>query len=301
MTELDILNRDYPIRRSEKQKEAFRKYVASTCTDVREETTHDGKNCNIVIGDPTSAKITLTAHYDTPPRSIFPNIMMPRNRVLYYTVQMLFVFMIVAVAMIPAILIADMAEDRGLSMAIFLIIYYSVYFLGMKTFDNPYNYNDNSSGIALVLTLAKKYGASDKVAFILFDNEEKGMKGSKAYYKDHKDAMAERLIINFDCIGNGNNIILIANKALYDGKDLAEVRGAFPTSENFTVYACTHKEGDANSDHKSFPRGIGCVAAKRTSHGLLYTPNIHTPRDREVHAENIEYIESGISTYLESL
>lgn len=301
MTELDILNRDYPIRRSDGQKEAFRKYVASACADVREETTLDGKNCNVVIGDPTRAKITLTAHYDTPPRSIFPNIMMPKSKVLYFTVQLLFVFIIVAVAMIPALLVADMAEDRRLSMPIFLIIYYGVYFLGMRTFDNPYNYNDNTSGVALVLTLAKKYGASDRVAFILFDNEEKGMKGSKAYFKDHKGAMAERLIINFDCIGNGNNIILIANKALSEGKELAEVRDAFPMSDDFTVHACTHKEGQANSDHMSFPRGIACVATRCSAHGLLYTPNIHTPRDREVHEENIEYIEGGISAYIESL
>lgn len=301
MTELEILNRDYPIRRSETQKKAFREYVASACADVREETTLDGKNCNIIIGDPTRAKITLTAHYDTPPRSIFPNIMIPKNKALYFTVQMLFVLIIVAVAMIPAILVAEMAEDRRLSMPIFLIIYYGVYFLGMRTFDNPYNYNDNTSGVALVLTLAKKYGASDKVAFILFDNEEKGMKGSKAYFKDHKDAMAERLIINFDCIGNGNNIILIANKALSDGNDLEKLKDAFPTSDAFTMHACTHKEGNANSDHKSFPRGIACVATRCTPHGLLYTPNIHTPRDRVVCEENIEYIEGGILAYLESL
>jgi hypothetical protein len=41
------------------------------------------------------------------------------------------------------------------------------------------------------------------------------------------------------------------------------------------------------------------MACKKTKGGLLYTPNIHTPKDTEVSDENIEYITNNILKFLE--
>jgi hypothetical protein len=42
------------------------------------------------------------------------------------------------------------------------------------------------------------------------------------------------------------------------------------------------------------------MACKRTKGGLLYTPNIHTPKDTEVKDENIQYITKGILRFLKA-
>ena len=91
MTHLDYLNQNYPARKTDAEKQKFRDYVKENLTqkgiEVKIERTKDSKNDNIVVGDPTTAKAVFTAHYDTPARSLFPNIMMPKNRVIFYAYQ----------------------------------------------------------------------------------------------------------------------------------------------------------------------------------------------------------------------
>ena len=91
MTYLDYINKTYPARKTIEEKENFRKYVLDVLDKkgikVKIERTNDEKNDNIVIGNPTTAKVVFTAHYDTPARSIFPNIMMPKHRLLFYLYQ----------------------------------------------------------------------------------------------------------------------------------------------------------------------------------------------------------------------
>ena len=88
---LDFLNQNYPVRRTEKEKDSFRaeiiRRLAEKGVDARVESTGDGKNKNIVIGDVASAKVVCTAHYDTPAAALFPNIMIPRNSLLFYLYQ----------------------------------------------------------------------------------------------------------------------------------------------------------------------------------------------------------------------
>ena len=47
MNHLDFLNKNYPVRRSEEQKSAFRGYIQSVFPDAVIETTADGKNKKI--------------------------------------------------------------------------------------------------------------------------------------------------------------------------------------------------------------------------------------------------------------
>ena len=42
---------------------------------------------------------------------------------------------------------------------------------------------------------------SNEVAFVLFDNEERGLLGSKALNKKYSDLLKNKMVINFDCIG----------------------------------------------------------------------------------------------------
>ncbi len=297
MSHLDYLNENHPARKTYNEKWDFITYtkemLAKKGIEARVEQTENGKNNNIIVGEPTKARVVFVAHYDTPASSLFPNIMIPKNRPLFYLYQFTPVILLLLVSVTLAFVLSNyvlkVPEQYPL---FFMIFYFGIFYLMMLAFKNPYNYNDNTSGVATVLGIidALSEAEREKVAFILFDNEEKGKKGSSAYFKDHKEEMKDKLVINFDCVGNGENIIFIAQNKAFESEEFKLLKSCITTSDDFTVELCSQKEGDSNSDHKSFPKGVGCVACKKTKDGLLYTPSIHTPRDKVANNKNIDYI-----------
>lgn len=301
MTHLDYLNKNYPMRKSAEEKESFRKYIIDSLSkkgiEARVERTKDGNNDNIVIGNPETAKAVFTAHYDTPARSIFPNIMMPKSRALFYAYQFVPVIFLLVVSFAFAFVVGTLIfNDTKVYLLSFLFAYYGLFFGIMRAFKNKNNYNDNTSGVATVLSIIDSLSKEElnNFAFILFDNEEKGKKGSKAYYNDHKEQMKDKFLINFDCVGNGDNVIFIAQKDAVDSSEYNNLKGIFVQEDGFNVEFLTHKEADSNSDHKNFPKGVACVACKKGKNGLLYTPNIHTSKDTVAFNKNIDFITKNI-------
>ena len=308
MTHLEYINQNYPVRKSKSEKEKFQEYIVDYAKnkniEANVEKTKDGKNNNIVIGDPTTAKAVFTAHYDTPARSIFPNIMIPKNRVLFYAYQFVPIIFLLIVSFAFAHLMGNMIfNDIRVYYISFLVAYYGLFFGIMRGFTNKYNHNDNTSGVATVLSIIDKMPSErlSDFAFILFDNEEKGKKGSAAYFKDHKDEMKERFLINFDCVGNGENIIFIAQEGAINSQEFKQLKGTFENSDEFTLDFCTHKEAQSNSDHKNFPCGVACIACKKSKNGILYTPNIHTNKDVIAYNSNIDYIAKNIVLFIDNI
>lgn len=311
MSYLDHINKNHPVRRNGKEKQDFRKYVldlmAEKGIDARVELTADEKNENVVIGDPLSAKVVCTAHYDTPASSLFPNLMIPRNKPLFLLYQFVPITLMLAAALGGGYLIANAAIPAGsdttsymrVFLIAYLVIYYALFFLLYRAFKNPNNHNDNTSGVAAILTLIDELSEEQRknVAFILFDNEEKGKKGSKAYCKDHKSAMEEKLIVNFDCVGNGENIIFIAMKEAEKHAGYLKLKECFADSDGYKAWFYPMKGSESNSDYKNFPCGVGCMACKRTKGGLFYTPYIHTKKDTVANEENIRYIAKGMRDF----
>ena len=143
------------------------------------------------------------------------------------------------------------------------------------------------------------------MACILFDNEEKGKKGSKAYFNDHKDSMAEKFLINFDCVANGNNLLFAAMEKAEASKEWTLLKEIFTAEEaekaGFATHFYSMKGTKSNSDHRNFPNGVGCMAYRRTEKGLLYTPYIHTPKDVVADNKNIEFISGRMGCFFEEI
>lgn len=305
MSYLNLLNEKFGVRRKDEEKKTFREFVLEEAEKMglsaKVETTGDGKNENVIVGDPERAKVVLTAHYDTPAASLFPNIMIPRNIPLFFAYQMLPVMFMLAIALSISYLV-DMVwlGNERAYMLTFLALYYGLYFLMFRGPSNPKNYNDNTSGVATLLEIMRGLSEEEKerVAFIFFDNEEKGKKGSKAYSKDHESVMKDKLLINFDCVGNGETVVFIAKEEAEKREEYKALKASFAPKGDYTAEFYPMRGSESNSDYKSFPQGIGCMACKRTKGGLLYTPAIHTPRDTVAKDENIEYIKEGIFRFL---
>lgn len=308
MTHLDFLNKNYPTRKTDTEKHAFRRYILESLKDkgieARVEETNDGKNKNVIIGDPTTAKAVFTAHYDTPARSLFPNIMIPKNSLVFYLYQFVPVIFLLVVSITLSYLLGIVIfNDEKVYIISFLISYYGIFFLMMKGFKNPVNYNDNTSGVATLLSIIDGLSENEfkQVAFIFFDNEEKGKKGSAAYVKDHKEAMNEKFIVNFDCVGNGDNVIFIAQKGAVESKEYKFLEKSFSKNENYSLDFTTYKKAQSNSDHKNFNCGVACVVCKKAKNGLLYTPYIHTPKDVVADNGNIDYLAKNTLQFIKNI
>lgn len=299
MNRLDLINEAYPTRRTKAEKEAFAAYVTENYS-AHVEVTADGKNKNLIIGDPTRARVVCTAHYDTPAKAWFPNLMLPRNNLLFYLYQFFIIGVILAVSLSGGWLAGRLTARDEAFLLVFLVLYYVIFYFGFLAFKNKHNKNDNTSGVATVLALAESYRGED-VAFILFDNEEGGKKGSKAYFKDHKAIMKEKFLINFDCVGNGENVIFIAQKGAESREEWLTLKSVFAPEGEYVPFFYSAKGSQCNSDHKSFPMGVGCMACRRTKRGLFYTPYIHTDRDTTANSENVDYITSRMSGFFDTM
>ena len=89
--------------------------------------------------------------------------------------------------------------------------------MGRKTFFP--GANDNASGVAQVLSLAKYYAAHPQpytMAFILFSGEEIGLLGSK-YFTEHPLVPLKniRFLVNLDLEGTGIDGITVVNGSVY--------------------------------------------------------------------------------------
>lgn len=113
--------------------------------------------------------------------------------------------------------------------------------------------NDNASGIALLLDLAKYYAANPQpysVAFICFSGEEAGLIGSK-YFTDHPwvNLSSIRFLINIDLAGTGDEGITVVNASVFT-KEFALLREINTQNDYFVQVKSRGKA--ANSDHYWF-------------------------------------------------
>ena len=210
---LNEINELFPTRRKYEDKTKFIEYIKQEVTEYDIDIQQQKKTRNIVIGNIENAKVVFSAHYDTPARSVIPNIMMPVNKIIYFGYTIVFAMIIVTVSITLARYISGVfgIDNRQITILIYLVIYFASFYLMMMAFDNKNNKNDKTSGVATVLSLIKSIDKNSNVAFIFFDNEEKGLVGSKQFKNKHKTLMEDKTLINLDCVGHGNEIVVILN------------------------------------------------------------------------------------------
>ena len=172
---------DWQIRKTKKQKTNFIEFMQTQLSGLQVEQGGFGGNRNLVLGDVKSAKVLLTAHYDTCARLPFPNFITPKNILVYIGYSLLIC--------IPFfLLIGVLSTVLGLLTDDFMIAYFGSFlptmalmlyiFMGGKP--NPHTANDNTSGIITLCELIAGMTEEEKaqVAFVFFDNEENGLLGS---------------------------------------------------------------------------------------------------------------------------
>ncbi|MBQ8302994.1 MAG: M28 family peptidase [Clostridia bacterium] len=299
---LNEIDDRFPIRKSDKEKSDFFDYVVGElgAGRVRKETL-EKKHNNIIIGDPTEAKVIFTAHYDTPATSLVPNVMFPANKVIGMLFHIMYPLAMAIFSLLVAFGVgAVLSLDDSYVVCIYLVLYFAIFFCSTRLITNTHNKNDNTSGVATVLSIAKEMH-SDKVAFILFDNEEKGLLGSKAFAKKNIKMLGNKIVVNFDCVGNGDQIIFIAKEKAEGLSEYELLKASFSDNDRFSVHHLPFKKSLGNSDHKSFPCGVGVVASKKGRVVKFITGRIHTPRDTVADSGNIYYLAKNAISFVEKI
>ncbi len=113
--------------------------------------------------------------------------------------------------------------------------------------------NDNASGVALLLSLAKYYAAHPQkysIGFILFAAEEIGLLGSK-YYTEYPIVPLKniRFLTNTDLAGTGEDGITVVNATIFE-KEFALMNRI--NNENKYLVSIGARGKAANSDHYWF-------------------------------------------------
>ncbi len=123
--------------------------------------------------------------------------------------------------------------------------------------------DDNASGCAMTLALARKLkNTNHTIKYIFFDNEENGMYGSRYYVKNMKDKCI--FMINFDMVGHLRIKSSVPPDTVFPG-----LFKKYPWAKQIS-----YRQGAGPSDHAPFQRkGIPFVWIFTGSHNKYHRPS----------------------------
>lgn len=296
MNFLQELLEEYQVRKTKAQKEAFLSWAQAQCESMgysaRAEENKGSKLCrNLVVGDVENAQVVFTAHYDTCAKMPVPNLVFPKNFLLTLLVQMPLILVMLFISIGAALLAVELTGNENVYSLVFLVLYFGFMFLILYGPANPHTANDNTSGTAALFEImaALPENLRSKAAFIFFDNEEGGKIGSKAYAKAHKGLMDGKILLNLDCIGDGEHFLIVAPKKA-DERLISLLQQAFQSRDGKIALHCSAKNTHYNSDQLSFPKVGAAVAACHKNKLGYFIPRIHTTRDIICDESNLAYV-----------
>lgn len=287
---MDVLAQ-FPVRKSRKQKQAFRdsitEYAQQLGYAVNVEKGSFGAR-NIVIGDTEKAKYLITAHYDTPVVLPVPNFITPCNFWAYCGYQILLVIGFILIAGILGGVAGVLFPDVVINLS--AIIYWGMLLMLWFGPANKHNSNDNTSGIVAVLQTAKNLPVEQRenVCFVLFDLEEAGLVGSSSYRSSHKKETNKQIVLNLDCVADGDYLTLFPTRKLK--KDVGKMSWLKCACKEYGNKSVSIRESGFSyypSDQCNFPYGVGFSAFHKGKYVGLYLDRIHTKRDTILEEENI--------------
>lgn len=299
----------FQVRKKRRDKDAFIELLRTKFPELKvEENKFPVHTKNIVIGDLESAKVVLTAHYDTCAKMLVPNFLAPKNKAItmLYQIGLGMILGLGIGAIIGFLLEATLYRFLGRNFITkilgFAIIMYAFLWIIVLGPANKHTANDNTSGVITLITLLENMSEEErkKCCFVFFDLEEAGLWGSRAYNKMHKEVMKDKLLINFDCVSDGEYCML-AGKEKALGKYEAAFKESFTEEDGITPLIYSLKKVMYPSDQNKFPEGTAVAFFKKNKYVGYYMNRIHTKKDVIFEERNIEYLEKCVKRFVANL
>ena len=283
----DIISKNM-VRKSYKQKSLFIDKI-STMLDGKQfdysiKKQGISRSRNIVVGDINRANTIITAHYDTCANIFIPNICFPFSIFKTTIYQILIAVVFIIFSNIIYSLLGFVVD--------FNIILIFMCFMMICGISNKNNYNDNTSGVVCLIELINQLDQLNDVAFVFFDNEEKGLLGSGLFKRKSEVSFNSKVVINLDCVSDGDHILILPSKKI---------------SDKYFESFLTHFENDDKlivsgkdtfffypSDQNKFPINIGICACNKNKILGYYIDKIHTSKDVVFDEKNIQLITDSL-------
>lgn len=303
MTELSqTILKEFQVRKTKKQKDAFIKLLQEHFPNLAIEESGMLKSRNLVLGDVENAKVVVTAHYDTCAQLPFPNFITPKNPLLSILYSILIALPIVAVVFVVSYLLNWVTREFWINYALCIGICFGMAYLMLAGPANKHTANDNTSG---VITLCELYSAltedqRQKVAIVFFDHEELGLWGSAQFRKKYKNAMKNKLLVNLDCVSDGDHFLVAMNKSARK-HHYVQVKNAFTPGEGKNILLEKAEKVYYPSDQAGFPLSIAIAALKHKKFPGYYMNRIHTARDIIFDEKNIGFLSVALGKLIDHL
>ncbi len=309
---MDEILRKYQARGSYRQKTIFINYLKGRLEKSRydkeirvdEYRVRFFRTRNIIVGNPDEAEIFITAHYDTSPIWFCSFWLTPINPGLYRIGLFRVGVLIFVLAGIITTAIALVGNGISFWVDIFIGVLLVIAFQLMFGIKNWNTANDNTSGVVTLTKILEKIPEEQRknVCAIFFDNEEKGAIGSKKVSQIMPNING-KVLINFDCVGDGNNIVSLAKEeAMKDNYYKLLNENFIKFSETFDVRYFSQKLNDkiSSSDHNNFDKGVAIYALNNSFWGM-YATKIHTLLDKQCREENINFLVTAMIAFVHKI
>lgn len=287
----------YQVRKTKEQKSAFIDLLREELKafNVRVEEGGALKSRNIVIGDINTCEYVLGAHYDTQPVLPFPNFLAPKNMVAYLLYCALLFALFFAIDSLIIFVTLVLTDNFAIATIASYTILFAIIlwmFIGKA---NKHTANDNTSGVITLIEAMQVAEIREKACFVFFDHEEVGLFGSKFFSTKHKDILKDKLVINFDCVGDGDHIMFVIGKKNMEDKE--ELENSFSDFEDKKCIFENAKNTLYPSDQINFKRNVGVAAFKYKKGIGYYMDKIHTKKDVNMDEKNIEVLIKGLKMF----
>lgn len=281
----------YQVRKTKKQKQDFTAFLQTHIPELHVQETGFPKCRNLIIGDPSTAKLILTAHYDTCAQLPFPNFITPKKTVLSILYSFVIAIPFLLIIFLFNYLLNLLYLNYWLHSAVSLVAYAALICLVFFGPANKTTANDNTSGVITLLEIYQSLSAQQKadVCFVFFDNEEKGLLGSSLFRKKYKNQVKDKLLINFDCVSDGDHFLLGVSKSASQ-KYQSILSSVYTRTNTKHVLLEDLKKIYYPSDQAGFPVAIAVAALNYKKPFGYYMDKIHTKRDTVFQEENIQYL-----------
>ena len=293
---------NYQTRRSKKQKEAFITLLSQHFPYLHIQNFRFLKCNNIIIGDVKNAKVIISAHYDTCTQLPFPNIVIPKNPILSVLYGFLWIIPILVLICLTNFAIGALIKDPHLLGLLNPFLYCALVLLLFAGPANKHNANDNTSGVIALCELIQILNpeARNNAAFIFFDQEENGLIGSSLFRKEYKNIIEDKLLINLDCISDGDYILVSASKTARKAYgDL--LKQVFRPTDDKSILFANAERTYYPSDQVGFKNSVVIAALKKNRFLDYYLDKIHTKNDTVFDQTNIKLICDSVHRLLTNI
>ena len=296
------IERDFPVRRKEKEKVDFRTWLVYTLKELgyspklesgTSALSAGGNVTNVVVGDIEKAKIVLAAHYDTGVREVLPPLICPTRPATYMLYEALIPLLALAVSFLISFGVTFALNMPNMTLPLFLLLLVVTLFYPKYGKSETNNKNANTSGVIALLEVAKALTPRyrGEVCFLFLDGSAQASKGAKRLRRKYP-CLKDKPVFVVDCVGEGDELLVLPGKASrWDGDLLDAINENFVNSDKKTCFLKVDGQIIFPSDNAAFPHStVVCACKKVGGFGRCILPR----GTGEIDEENVALLREGL-------